>query len=758
MRNRILMRTLTACTLGTVLFASLPVRAAREPVGERDANGADYAAVKVLERGELLLELGEHERGVKMLQTVIEQNPQSKIRFRAYLALGRHFLARHENAQAVEALRGLGNLGNPGNLKTEDDDELTGKELDMYLEGLYLTGVAHFNARHFGAAFAALRKITDDYRNTIWANQAYYYIGMSHFAQEHWSKAIDNLSLVGTFIDPESPEVEYVEAGQRFYVKTVDGDLPVLKSLGQTVEAVLIAASGDRETVVCTPRAGRGDVFVGSVQTDIGSGKPGDDVLHVVGGDTIEVRYRDDSTKDGRKNVMRVKTVNIASSATLTFTRGTYRFQASSAFIGQPLFIRLRDVDLDTSDGRDSVKVRVVSTYVEQEEDGGPELTVDISEILEEDGEEAKTIVRDERTLVLVEDAVHSGVFVGTSATGVVVADKPADPADDLLTCAVGDRIVATYVDELTVKGKGAVEMRDEMVVLDEMDARPRADQDVVSEAVIKTKKEIVEAEAYLEIARIFQSMGLKKGAMEKSDQGLDKVKFAIQTKAAIPTALREKALSIKWNLYLAQDDLAMAMGTCRAFSRLYPESPLVDDALMGIGKIFLKKKEYQDAIRVFREVTAMPSAHSRAEAQFLIAETTETMIEEDQGRRNEDAAIAAYKHCAQRFPDSEFAGPSLAKVVDYHIRTKDYAEADDLLAQIFLDYQDEDFLDRMLLKWVLVAFDRGDFAKAHEKCMQLMFEYPGTVYARKAQEQLPKIEARLGIRNTQGNPVTTAD
>ena len=147
-----------------------------------------------------------------------------------------------------------------------------------------------------------------------------------------------------------------------------------------------------------------------------------------------------------------------------------------------------------------------------------------------------------------------------------------------------------------------------------------------------------------------------------------------------------------------------------------------------------------------------MPNVHSGAEAQFLIAETLETMNEEAGTGKQSDAAIAAYKRCAQKYPESEFAGPSLAKVVDYHIRTRDYVQADDLLTQIFLDYQDEDFLDRMLLKWVLVAFDRGDFRKAHDKCKQLMFEYPGTVYAQKAQEQLPKIESRLGIDSTRDN------
>ena len=742
MRIRIETGALMTCVLGAMLLSVPQAQAAREAKGIRDTESADYAALKVQERGEELLEMGEHERGVKILETVIEQNPTSSIRFRAYLVLGRHYLELRENAKAVERLRYLANL-------KKGDEEPTGKDLDMYLEGIYLTGVAHFNSRQFPAAFSSLRRLTGGYPNTVWANQAYYYIGMSHFAQEHWSKAINNLNLVGTFIDPESPAVEYMEAGHRFYVKVSDGDLPVLKRFGKNVEVVIKAASGDIEKAVCFPQVGHDDVFVGSIQTDVGKGVPGDGILHLVGSDTIETTYRDDSTREGEKNVPRVTQVKVASSGTLTFTRGTYHLQAKSAFIGQPFFLRLRDIDLDTTEGKDTVKVSVASTYFAKEDEALPELAVDIEKILEENGEEEEQVVRDEIALTLTEDAEHSGVFIGTSRTCAYDADKTVDKSDGVLACAIGDTVVATYLDKLTIRGEGSTEVLDTVVVLDEMEARPRADQDVVSEAALKAKKEIVEAEAYLEIARIFQSMGLKKGAAEKSDQGLDKVKFAIQTQTAIPAALREKAFNIKWNLYLAQDDFSRAMGTCRAFSRLYPESPLVDNALMGIGKIFLRKEEYTEAIDVFREVVNMPNVHSSAEAQFLIAETTELMIEDG---KKQDAAITAYRQCATRFPDSEFAGPSLAKIVDYHIQTGDYAEAENLLMQIFLDYQDEDFLDRMLLKWVLVAFDRGDFKKAHEKCRQLMFEYPGTVYANKAQEQLPKIEAKLGIDKTTDN------
>ena len=91
-----------------------------------------------------------------------------------------------------------------------------------------------------------------------------------------------------------------------------------------------------------------------------------------------------------------------------------------------------------------------------------------------------------------------------------------------------------------------------------------------------------------------------------------------------------------------------------------------------------------------------------------------------------------------------EFAGPSLAKLIDYYVEQRDYARAEDLLEQVFQDHPDAAFLDSMLLKWVLVAYQRGDFAKAYDKCSRLIFEYPASEHAKKAKEILPKIEEKV--------------
>ena len=184
-------RALVVVLLGGGMFLAgdaMAQRAVRQDRSTRESKG-DYAAYKLLKRSHELLDAGEKDRGVKMLETILEQYPKSPIRFQAYLGLGKHYLEAREQAKAIDFLRNMERLAK-GKKKLEGDDR------DMYLEGVYLTGVAHFQLRQYGSAFAVLRKITSDYPDTVWANRAYYYIGMSHFAQSHWDKAIKALNQV----------------------------------------------------------------------------------------------------------------------------------------------------------------------------------------------------------------------------------------------------------------------------------------------------------------------------------------------------------------------------------------------------------------------------------------------------------------------------------------------------------------------------------------------------------------------------------
>ena len=736
---------LTACLLAPA--AAEAQRAARKR-GEATPGSGNYAAYQLLQKGQELLASGEHDRGTKILETIIEQYPADPIRFKAYLALGKHALERSEQMEAIGHLRNLKGLEQPG-------VEMDAETRDLFLEGLYLEGVAYFQTRQYAQAFPLLRRITNDFPNTVWANQSYYFIGMCHFAQGNWNKAIEALGLVGTFVDEKSDAVEYAEAGRRFYVKIADTDLPVLEKLGQEVKVTITAASGDTETVSLVPLPGDGHVSIGSVATALGEAKPGDEVLQIRGGDRITTSYIDGNTLEGRKDVGRTREVQVVGTASLAFTRGDFDSQAPAAFLGQPLFVVLADADLDVSPQADEAKVRIRVRFKEEEDENNPSggQGVDLERILRSEEDSWRT--RDEVVLTLRELApqpadgtapatspgiVHTGRFGGQVTLAAFVEDQPVDQADGVLTAVVGDQVVATFLDERHIGGTDARTASASTVVAAEIDSAPRAVQYEVGDPVVAAKKNLVEAAAFLELGRIFKSMGLMKGAREKVEEGLGRVEPIIQRSGDIPRSLTEEAFRTTWDLHIVADDFDAAIRTCEIFNRLYPESPFVDVALLQIGRIKEEKRLPLDAIAVYRRVLTLPVSQVKAEAQYRIAQATEKL----ESANAAEQAIMEYKTCAERYPDSPFAGEALGKLVDYHFEKKDNAAANDLLEQVFRDYPDAQFLDAMLLKWVLVAYRGADYQKAYDKCTQLLFEYPESPYAERARAILPKIEQKV--------------
>ena len=742
--------------IGLVLLATCGPAAAqanraggRRPSREEAVNV--YAAKSLLKKAHDLLALGEKERGVKMLETIIQQYAKTPVRHEAYLALGKHYVEQHDQARAIQVLRHLNDLKKP-------DEEITGQARQLYLEGLYLTGMAYFQMKQYGSAFPVLRKITTDYPNTVWANQAFYYVGMCHFAQGNWNKAIKALSLVGTFVDPNSPTVQYIEAGRRFYVKIEDGDLPILHRLERKISATIEAASGDKESVTCVPLSLDSGIFLSSIPTAMGKPKPGDGTLQVIGGDKITTKYHDNNTKQGQRDVLRSETVELVSTASLTFTMGTYESQAPAAFVGQPLHLVLQDADQDSSDRPDKVLVKVISRYKVDEDEAGTdaaEMATDLTFRTEK-----KYKVRDEVVVELVElgeGAVHTGRFAASIPIEGFREDQPVSKNDKVLSCSVSDEVLASYIDDLHIGGRTPRVAKAMTHVAGEITSRLGTSVNFVSDAILRAKKNLVEGTAFLELARIFASMGLKKGAEAKATDGLERVDAVIRTESPIPSSLKEQAFKLRWNLYIAMENYRQAMSTCQLFNRLYPDSPFVDQAMMGIGNIHLQDKDYRRSRMVFGQILRLPNSMVKAEAQFRIAQT----IESEAGERAAEAAarsgetvapnaglneqaIRQYKTCAERFPESQYAGESLGKLVDYYLQSRDYPRADDLLEQIFQDYPDGNFLDSMLLKWVYVAYRMGNHKKAHNRCSQLIFEYPSSPHAKKAKELLPAIKAEL--------------
>jgi len=810
---------LTLALTAAVALTAVPLTLyAQDAEGDRPVRGGgagEYAARQQLRQGEAYLTAGDTERGTNMLQRVIDQFPDSDVRFEAYLMLGEHVLNEGNHAQAVIYFSKLRELG-----ERHAENPLRDDLLDMYLKSMYLTGVAHYETKQYSKAFPVLRRITADHPNSVWANQAFYYIGMCHFMQENWKQAISALTLVGTFVDPNSPTIEYAEAGRRLFVKIEDEDLPVLDALGEEITVTATAKSGDTATVPARPLSSDRTLWIASVATEIGdpvdeaalneNAEEADRVpvtLQVRGGDSVRVSYLDDNTQEGKKDVAREAEVKIVSTGAVSFVLRTYTDKAVAVFQGQPMYVLAEDVDEDVSEGADQVEVTVVSRYKVDPEDeaaaaaAAGEAAADEGDasLTERFGFEEQTeqyAVRDEVTLRLTElpkveraavellptgdeqpspggpadaeadadepaaaatgGAVHTGRFGGSADVVAYTDDSAIDRTDNVLTAAVDDEVVVTYVDNRHINGESPQEAQARLRVAGRLEQNVIARQNVVTDDVLKARKNLVEATAFLELARIFNSMGLSDGASDKADQGLERVDPVIVMTTPIPSELRETAYQLKWELYIAQGEYAKAITVCKMFNQRYPDSPFVDQALMGIGRIRMEEEAFADAIAIFNEVIRLQNSQAKAEAQFMIAKALEQHAEQSfhasggrKGRaefsiRDAEAAVQAYRECAKKYPDSAYAGESLGKLVEYYMKTQDYVAADDLLEQVFVEHPDAGFLDKMLLAWVEVAYKNGDIRKAYDKAQELILVYPGSIYAEEVKKVIPALERRL--------------
>ena len=673
-----------------------------------------------------LLEAKQEERGLKMIQSVPQMFPKAKARFQAYLALGKYQMEKHQYDLAVKPLAQLA--------QSEDAEERA--------EGLYQMGICKYERGDFDGAFADLRRVTSDYPWSVFANEAYYYIGQCHFKLGHWAKAIEALEMVGTSVPADTKGDCYAEAGQRLYIKVSDKNLVVLNTAKEKIKVQVTAKSGDNEDVTLAPFGKGAEHWLGSIQTVLGEPLPGDGQLQISGGDEITVSYNNRYSADGKIDQKVLAKVKMVSTASVGFTDGAFREYTKGVFADGPAFIRVKDLNRSVGKQPSQITVKVSARFK------APKAAEDDKAAAESPADRYET--RNSIEVTLTESGPRTGIFTGSVTPCLLKPDEPAAKADGKLYVAKGDDIVVEYVNEISMFSREPRTITGAAKLLLGQIQDVKIEQRVVDSIDLKVRKELIEAKIYLKLAQVFKEVGLVNKTAEKADEGLGRVNdiIAASLKASLDRALVEEAFSVKWELLLVKDNLAQAIEVCRTLTQLFPDSSLVDRALLKIGLAKMEAGSPQEAIAIFHAVLALPKSDLKAEAQFNIAVAMEKQAVKEAEARGHEPVLAqvmvAYKKVADSFPDSAFAGDALDKVANYYISTKDYDRAVELMERVFQDYPDVKFLDAMLYKWVVVAYRKGDYATAKAKAEQLLSEYPNSKFAEKARKDLEAINKKL--------------
>ena len=678
-------KTICSCALfvALVMVSSGQANAQDEkaPAGRRAALNVDRRAKHLYDKAIELMEYKQYERGLTMLDTVIRDNQGNILGYRAHMAKGRHFLDQRKTKEALSHFLLLSRLLTPLPGQAQATEEA-----DLYREALFQAGFSYYQGGQYTAAFPMFRRLTEVAGKSPWANKAYYYIGMSHYNLRSWNKAIDSLSLVGTEVEDSGDKMGRIEIGQRFYAKIADADIPVLRKIGKDVKAKVTVSSGDSEILIGVPIAGKKNEALTSAPTQIGKPIPNDGVLQMFGGDTLTVTYLDDSTLDGEKGVERSGTVRAVSTGTIGFYLGDFSTPAYIAYPGQPQALLLRDADLDVSAKAETVTVTIRSLYKVAASDAaeaGDDGVLDIFAV--QDDEEDVWKERDSVTIILTEQAakanndetaaaiskaIRTGVFTNKIKLAPLGEAKPS-LKDDVLHCDELDELEVTYTDKVHLYGDKERTSKSRVKVSGSVNSGVTADQFVVFEAVLKARKNAVEAEALKGLGLIYKDMGLDQRAAERANEALKKVDSIIIDRNKITSDLLEHAFKLKWESEILKDDFKSATATCQAFNRLYPQSVLADQALMALSQALAEKGDFEEAVKSYQRVLALQNPISAAQAQFRIGEVLQKQVEAvfdgehnskwtEGGRsaasnkqRAMGSAIAAVRKTYQTYPES---------------------------------------------------------------------------------------------------------
>lgn len=712
----------------TVLLAQTRPPAEAAATGRKSDEDRD--AMAMFRRGSALLADRQDDRAVSVFEGMLLNFPRSPVRHQAALALGAHFSGKGDHETAIKHLATV--------LAAGDADD------DQQAEALYRTGAAHYEQNDTARALAFLRRTTENFPWNTHSNDAYYYIGLCHFREKRWTRAVEAFRMVGTSIAPAGDALNLAESGQRYMIRVTDKDLRVLGLDGRKVDVLIATASGDRETVALEAFDREGETWLGSIKTLSGTAVPGDGLLQFKGSDNIRVAYLDRNTLDGAGNVKRQAASRLVSTAAGGFTDGAFREYVQGVFSSQRTFLQVRDFDADKTDGNDPVSVRLYSQRRLTDQELGDRGI----EARPEDGPQYE--LHDQKTVTLTETGPHTGVFTAVVNIMHVVDKAGISSGAPNLQAVEGDHIFLDYLDEFHIE---AVDAPRTLTVSAEFLTGEIPDvwvaQREVRDANLRSRKSNIEAAFYLRLGEVFKSVGLVDRVAERTLIGLEKVNEVINQalRINIDRELIEEAYRLKWELQVLSDNLRGAIATCRTFMSIFPGSPLADRALMQIAKASKETGDTRQAFSLFEGILQLNTTPDvKGEAQYNIA----LLLEAEAGSRASaglpaadrpmGASIAAFQRVAEQYPDSPFAGESLGKVIDFYIASRDYGRCNELLERTFVDYPDAAFLDGMLLKWGVVLARMNQPAEARAKLQQLLQDYPSSPFAAQAKPLIDRL------------------
>jgi hypothetical protein len=186
--------------------------------------------------------------------------------------------------------------------------------------------------------------VTDNQKLDVKGNDAIlvvYTDGLTSTGQPNVIRNAESTVKVGAVSDVNTGPGQIIP-GDFIDITITDPDRNLDPNAIDTITVIVRTSRGDEVTIVLVETGPNTGVFTGRVPTEYSENiNPTDGVLQIIGGDTIQVIYRDPLDNSGRVDHDTVITIDVRGGATATLTVPSGQIPA-----GAPLKVLLQDADL----------------------------------------------------------------------------------------------------------------------------------------------------------------------------------------------------------------------------------------------------------------------------------------------------------------------------------------------------------------------------------------------------------------------------
>jgi TolA-binding protein len=449
------------------------------------------------------------------------------------------------------------------------------------------------------------------------------------------------------------------------------------------------------------------DLIGGPALTDEERGRGGaliTRVLNVAGKDIITATYKDRLRPTGGPKDLTARGRLIAN-GTLACTDRDYDKRVEKLHVGEKMYLRVVDADLDTTDERDAAAVVVTSQRGEKE------------------------------TVRLHETLAHSGVFTGSvmlkpsekPTAGNLKEDEPA------IEAFFGDTVKLEYLDKSASTESGELKLSGEVPVVIGTDGLVVAFSKTFNDEKLAVETQFHIAESYFELFKSHRKLG--RGEDEKADleNGRRVLREVMEDypnpkyTPRIAYLLGQFAQELKqWN---------EAIDAYRLIVRQHSDHTLAADAQFKLAQVYEEAKEFDQALEEYVTLAAT-YPKSPLIANVMVRIMDHFYNNKDRGDGFEIAAQVGKKFL-ERFEGHEWAPKVAFRVGQAYYKSEKFAEAGKAFDEFAKAFPDNELASDAIF-WAGESFWKGkNNADAYRRYQMCRWKYPASEAAKYARGRL---------------------